>query len=338
MQAAIYGVKAEKLSAQEVSFFRAVQPFGFILFARNLKSKTGILRLTTALRDCVDHVPVIFVDQEGGRVQRLTPRLCRSWPAASFYGDLYQKNPDRACEAVALGHRLMAFELKKLGINGNCVPLLDLPRPGADPIISDRVFSANPEQAIRMAKACMAACLAQGLMPVVKHLPGHGRAQVDSHLELPIVDTPLAELRATDFEIFRHFADAPLGMTAHIVYSSVDEDQPSTHSVKVIEEIIRGYIGFEGLLMSDDISMQALTGTISECCNRAYQAGCDMVLHCNGDFEEMQQVAANAPNFHSSQLQRVQAVLESVEKKPKYEAFETMLANWLELTGQNSLV
>ncbi|MGF1502258.1 MAG: beta-N-acetylhexosaminidase [Paracoccaceae bacterium] len=296
-RALILAPEGGALTADERAFFRDADPWGFILFRRNVSRPDALRRLTGELRAAVGRAAAVFVDQEGGRVARLGPPHWRSWrPVAE---DIARAgDPAEAAEAVRLRYRLIAHDLTSAGIDGNCVPVLDLPVPGADPIIGDRALGTDPATVSRLGRAAADALLAGGVLPVAKHLPGHGRAPVDSHLALPVVDAPRATLAATDFVPFRALADLPLGMTAHVVYAALD-DRPATLSKPVID-IIRGEIGFDGLLMTDDLSMAALEGPMGARAEAALAAGCDVILHCNGNRGEMEAIAAAAPDLSGS--------------------------------------
>ncbi len=293
--AAIFGCAGFSLSDAERAFFGETNPLGFILFARNILNEDQVRQLTTELRDAVGgRFAPIFIDQEGGRVQRLKPPQWRAAPPAAEFGRLHGRNPEMARRAVYLNTRLIGAELANLGIDADCIPVLDVRYHTGSDIIGDRAFSVDPAAVADLGGIMASALLEGGLLPVAKHLPGHGRASVDSHEELPIVDTPHATLDATDFLPIRANADCPLGMTAHIVYKDIDPEQPATFSYKVIEDVIRGDQGFGGLLMTDDLSMKALTGDFESRASRAREAGCDIALHCNGDLAEMQAVAKGA--------------------------------------------
>ena len=306
--AIIFGCEGTVLNDWERDFFADANPFGFILFKRNCESPEQLRHLTYDLREAIGREDApILADQEGGRVTRLKPPHWRAAPAPGRLGALMEEEPAKADEAVKLNTALLAAELRDVGLNVNCIPTLDLALPGAHDVIGDRAFAAEPETAARLGKVCIDTCLASGIMPVVKHIPGHGRAMVDSHLSLPVVDTTVEELQATDFEPFRLLANAPWAMTAHVVYTTVDADRPATQSPKVVEEIIRTYIGFDGLLLSDDLSMEALEGNLGQRAAAAMAAGCDIALHCNGKSEEMQAVAANAPKMSEKARARAAA-------------------------------
>lgn len=291
-RAVILGCSGEALSGFERGFFRAADPVGFILFRRNCRDPDQVRGLVGALRDCIgrDDAPVL-IDQEGGRVARLKPPYWRSYPAAARLASL----PDPSAEtAVRLAARLIADDLAGLGITVDCLPVLDLPVSGADPIIGDRAYGSDPSRVARLARAACAGLLEGAVLPVIKHMPGHGRARVDSHYACPRVETDRDELARTDFAPFRALADMPWAMTAHIVYAGFDATMPATLSHRVVAEIIRGQIGFDGVLVSDDLSMQALGGALGERARRALAAGCDLVLHCTGDPGEMEEIAAAA--------------------------------------------
>jgi beta-N-acetylhexosaminidase len=306
--ACILGCAGTALTADERAFFRELRPWGFILFARNVGDADQLRALTDSLREAADdEAALVFVDQEGGRVQRLKPPLALKRRPAALYGALYDHAPETALEAVRLNHRLIAGELTALGFDADCAPCVDLHVPGAHDIIGDRAFGREAAKVAALGRAAVDGLLDGGVAPVIKHIPGHGRAGADSHHALPVVDTPLDVLEATDFAPFRALADAPMAMTAHVVYSAIDPDQCATLSHRVIGQVIRGHIGFDGLLMSDDLSMKALDGSFEARTQRALDAGCDLVLHCNGDMAEMQAVADAAPSLEGRALERAEA-------------------------------
>jgi beta-N-acetylhexosaminidase len=292
-RAVVFGCAGPSLSEAERRLFRDSDPLGFILFARNVDTPGRLRRLVAELRDCVGRADApVLIDQEGGRVARLRPP---QWPAAvpaGCFGELYRRDTAAALEAVWLNARLIAAELRDLGITVNCAPVLDLPVEGAHGVIGDRAYSRDPAAVARLGRAFCEGLLAGGVLPVIKHVPGHGRATVDSHRRLPVVEAPLAELQALDFAPFRALADMPWAMTAHIVYAAVDATAPATLSARVIDAVIRGAIGFDGVLVSDDLAMQALSGSPAGRAARALAAGCDVALHCTGVLREMQSVAA----------------------------------------------
>ena len=307
---AIYGCTGPELLPAERDFFRAVKPWGFILFARNVESPQQIRKLTATLCATVeDNSTPILIDQEGGRVARLKPPHWHERPAAARFGGLYAASQETAQEAVYLNARLIAHDLSQLGINVDCLPVLDVPVSEADPIVGDRAFGSDPSLIINLGRAQIEGLMEGGVLPVMKHIPGHGRATADSHLALPHVDTEAEELSATDFVPFRSLNHCPMAMTAHVVYRAIDPQRPATTSPKVIRDIIRGEIGFDGLLMSDDLSMNALSGGLSARAKAALFAGCDVVLHCNGKMDEMKDVAEEAGTLEGQALKRAQQAL-----------------------------
>jgi beta-N-acetylhexosaminidase len=291
--AAILGCSGLALSQDERAFFRDARPWGFILFKRNIDTPDQVRALVAELRACVGRPDApVLIDQEGGRVQRLGPPHWRRYPPGRAYGDLGANDPLVRREVVRLGARLLAHDLAALGINVDCVPVLDVPSPGAHDIIGDRAYGETPQAVAELGRAAAEGLIAGGVLPVIKHIPGHGRAHADSHLSLPVVEASLAELDAIDFAPFKGLSDMPMAMTAHVVYTAIDRRRPATTSSKAIREVIRGAIGFGGLLMSDDLSMKALSGDFAERARASLAAGCDVVLHCNGDMAEMRAVMA----------------------------------------------
>jgi beta-N-acetylhexosaminidase len=284
------GCAGTKLSEQEKLFFAESNPFGFILFGRNVESAEQLRTLTAALRDCVSRDAPILIDQEGGRVRRLRPPHWREAPPMRPFGDWHRSQPVEAEQALRLNIHLMADELRGLGIDVDCAPVMDVPVDGAHDIISDRAFSVDPQQVGALGKVVCDSFLERGIYPVIKHIPGHGRATEDSHLDLPLVHDSFEALSKADFLPFLAVKDAPFAMTAHIVYAALDDSRPATLSPLVIRQVIRGHIGFDGLLMTDDLSMKALKGDFTELAKQSLLAGCDLVLHCNGDMDEMQAV------------------------------------------------
>jgi beta-N-acetylhexosaminidase len=310
---AIYGCAGTTLSATERDFFRNVRPWGFILFARNISEPAQVRALVQELRDTVgDGQAPVLIDQEGGRVARLKPPHWRERPPAARFGALYETNPEAAREATYLNARLIAHDLSTLGINVDCLPVLDVPVAGAHDIIGDRAFAHSPATIIALGKAQIEGLTDGGVLPVMKHIPGHGRAGADSHLALPRVTATQAELSASDFVTFRSLNLCPIAMTAHVVYESIDPQRPATTSPKVVRDVIRGEIGFEGLLMSDDLSMKALDGPLSVRTKAALFAGCDLVLHCNGDMEEMREVASEVKELEGLALARSERALAQI--------------------------
>lgn len=308
--AAIYGCQGPELASVEREFFRDVRPFGFILFARNVENPPQLAALCRQLRDSIgDDSAPIFIDQEGGRVQRLKPPHWQNRPAARRFGELFDRDPERGREAAYLCARLIAHDLRSVGVTVNCAPVLDVPVKGAHDIIGDRAYSLDPTTVIELGRVTIEGYLDGGVLPVIKHVPGHGRAIADSHLTLSRVSTPASELSAHDFVTFRSLNQAPMAMTAHVVYEAIDSRRPATTSPKVIRTIIRGEIGFEGLLLTDDLSMSALEGPLGARAKAALFAGCDIALHCNGKLDEMTDVAREAKELAGEALSRADAAL-----------------------------
>jgi beta-N-acetylhexosaminidase len=309
VRAFICGISGTGISSDEAAFLRDTDPFGLIVFKRNVENPAQVAALTASFRDLVGRDAPVLVDQEGGRVQRLGPPHWPAYPPGAAYAALYQRDPEAGLEAVRLGGRLIAEDLRAVGIDVDCLPVADLPVAGADAVIGDRAFGTTPAQVSALAGAQADGLMAGGVLPVLKHLPGHGRATADSHLRLPVVDTDRATLDKTDFAAFRPLSSLPLGMTAHVVFSAIDPVQPATTSAIMIGDVIRGSIGFDGLLMSDDVSMGALSGTLAERSRAAIAAGCDLVLHCNGRMDEMAEVAAASPLLVGEALRRAERAL-----------------------------
>jgi beta-N-acetylhexosaminidase len=285
----IFGCSGTRLSEREQDFFRDANPLGFILFQRNCETPDQVRALIASLREAVGRAEApVLIDQEGGRVARLKPPQWPAYPPAAALAGL---GGERAREAVRLGARLIADDLAALGITVDCLPVLDVPVPGSDAVIGDRAYGDAPEPVTTLGRAACEGLLAGGVLPVLKHIPGHGRGMVDSHQALPRVDDLRTTLEALDFAPFRALADMPLAMTAHIVYTAFDAERPATLSRRVIDEAIRASIGFDGLLLTDDLSMRALGGSFAGRAVGALEAGCDVVLHCNGDMAEMTEVA-----------------------------------------------
>ncbi|MGE5546353.1 MAG: beta-N-acetylhexosaminidase [Solirubrobacterales bacterium] len=291
--AAIFGCAGHVLTDAERAFFTRVNPLGFILFARNVDTPDQVRALVADLRASVGRADApVLIDQEGGRVQRLRPPHWRKAPPGEPFANLAGRDLAAAKEALRLNFRLIGRELADLGIDVDCAPVLDVPIAGAHDVIGDRAYGRTPDRVAELGRAVCEGLLDEGVLPIVKHIPGHGRAMVDSHLALPVVEASRAELEAQDFPPFRALNDAPWAMTAHVVYKAIDPSAPATTSAKVIGEIIRGVIGFEGVLVSDDLSMKALGGSFEDRTRAALDAGCDVVLHCNGDMGEMQAIAS----------------------------------------------
>jgi beta-N-acetylhexosaminidase len=286
MQTTIYGFSGTKLTDDEIAFFKEANAFGYILFNRNCKNPQQLQALTDSLRALSGREDLpILIDQEGGRVVRMNPPEWTALPAAECFNHCRD-----SARAHYLQGRIIANQLQDCGITVNCTPLADIPLTGAHDIIGDRAFGHTAEEVATNARAHAQGLMAGGIYPVLKHIPGHGRAMVDSHEELPVVDASLETLRATDFAPFKALNDLPFGMTAHIIYNALHDEQIATQSPTVIQ-MIREEIGFDGLLMSDDLSMKAMKGSFTERATLTLQAGCDLLLHCNGQMEEMEAVA-----------------------------------------------
>jgi beta-N-acetylhexosaminidase len=311
-KAFITGLSGTVLSAAERDFIRAERPWGFILFRRNIETPAQVAALTADVRQVLaDGDAPILVDQEGGKVQRFRPPNWPLYPAGAAFGQLYRLDPPLGLKAARLSARLIADDLAPVGVTVDCLPLADVPIAGADDVIGDRAYGNDPKTVSAIARAVTEGLEEGGILPILKHIPGHGRAMADSHLRLPVVDTPKDELESIDFAAFRPLADLPMAMTAHVVFSAYDAAQPATTSATMIERVIRGLIGFQGLLMSDDVGMNALAGSIAERTRALLAAGCDMVLACSGEADEMHQVAGETPELSGKALQRAKAALAS---------------------------
>ncbi|WP_421859485.1 beta-N-acetylhexosaminidase [Oceanicaulis sp.] len=320
VSAALYGLDGETLTPDEKAFFRDSDPWGFILFARNVDTPKQVRRLTGALREAVGREAPVFIDQEGGRVQRLRPPHWRAAPPARIFGALYDREPELALEAVRLNHQLLGAELIALGIDVDFAPCADLSVPGAHDVIGDRAFHTDPEPIAQMSTAALDGLLDQGVLGVIKHLPGHGRAAADSHLELPVVTTDAETLSTRDFAAFKGIEGALMAMTAHVVYAAIDSEHTATQSRDVVDGVIRGAIGFNGLLMTDDLSMQALEGSLKQRGERALAAGCELLMHCNGKMAEMVEVAHAAPTLGGQAAERAATALEARHKPNVFDA------------------
>jgi beta-N-acetylhexosaminidase len=316
-KAFICGVSGLQVTQEERDFLHAEQPWGFILFRWNVRDRAQAAALVADLRSTVGRPDApILIDQEGGRVQRLRPPEWPAYPSGATFGQLYDTATEQGLRAAWLSARLIADDLSELGITVDCLPLADVPVAGADDVIGDRAYGHEPAKVAAIARAVVDGLEAGGVLPILKHIPGHGRATADSHLKLPIVDTPLADLERTDFAAFRPLKALPMAMTAHVVFTALDRAQPATTSATIIADVIRGSIGFQGLLMSDDVSMNALQGTLAERTRASVAAGCDMILHCNSKPDEMRQVAANTPLLAGEALVRADAAL-ATRKAPQ---------------------
>ena len=331
-RAFITGLKGTAITAEERAFLREASPVGLILFKRNIVDPLQLKELIEQFRAIRGPGAAVFIDQEGGRVQRLGPPHWPAYPAGAVYAELYRHEPARGLRAAWLGARLMAADLAAVGITVDCLPLADVPVAGADQVIGDRAYGDTAHQVAAIAAAVAAGLEAGGVLPVIKHMPGHGRATADSHRRLPVVTADRRTLEATDFAAFVPLAGAPFGMTAHVVFTALDPGLPATTSSIMIGQVIRGFIGFSGALMSDDVSMGALSGPIGERVRQSLAAGCDLILHCNGEFTEMQEVAANCPELGGAALQRTARALAS-RRPPETIDIEAARAEFTQLVS-----
>lgn len=334
--ALIVGVAGTKLSRDEAAFLADASPAGFILFARNLADHAQIRALIADVRGAVGADDLlVLIDQEGGRVQRLRPPLGRALPPAAAYGTLYARDHAAAVMAAFEATRLLASDLTELGINTDCAPVLDVPVAGAHDIIGDRAYGRSVKQVVALAKAVGEGFIAGGVVPVIKHIPGHGRATADSHLALPVVTESRAELAATDFAPFKALSHLPAAMTAHVVFRDIDAGAPASTSSIVTREIIRGDIGFDGLLMSDDLTMKALSGPMRARAEAVIAAGSDLALHCIGDLSEMRQAAAGAGRLQGRARQRFETAVNITKATRPFDsaAAEAQLARVLAIAA-----
>jgi beta-N-acetylhexosaminidase len=308
MKAAIFGCAGTVLSAHERAFFRDADPLGFILFARNVETPEQARRLTEDLRSSVARAEApVLIDQEGGRVARLKPPHWRKAPPGRVLGELYARNPEAGLEAARLNARLLALDVASIGCDVDCLPVLDIALPDTHSVIGDRAYAAQPEAVAAIGRAAAEGLMAEGVMPVIKHIPGHGRATVDSHHSLPKVAVSRDTLERTDFVPFKLLADLPWAMTAHVLYEAIDPEAALTVSARGVSDVVRGHVGFDGLLLSDDLSMQALGGTLGERAARSLAAGCDIALHCNGQRAEMVEVAGRTAAMTRDAVRRFEA-------------------------------
>ena len=308
-RAFVCGCSGPVLTRDEERFLEDAAPWGLVLFSRNVEDPDQVGALIAEFRAAVGWAAPVLIDQEGGRVQRLRPPHWRRYPPPARFGTLHAIDEEAAEEAARLNARLIGRDLTRLGITFDCLPLLDLRLPQTHAVIGDRAYHSDPRRVAALGRATCEGLVAAGIVPVVKHIPGHGRATADSHLELPVVVADAETLRAEDFEPFRRLADMPVAMSAHIVYKAFDPQRPASLSAAIIGKVIRGEIGFDGLLMSDDLSMGALTGTMRARADTLFAAGCDMALHCNGRLDEMAAVAEAAPVLADQAARRAAAAL-----------------------------
>lgn len=330
--ALIAGLSGTVLTGEERAFYRDVRPAGMILFTRNCRDLAQVAALVAETRAAVGAQDfLVLIDQEGGRVQRLRGELGRALPPARNYGAMYAIDPERAKMAAYLIARLTAQDLRALGIDTNCAPVLDVPVPGAHDIIGDRAYGTDTASVIALGREVMAGYADGGVVPVIKHIPGHGRAGADSHLALPVVETGHDELSRSDFLTFRALSDAPAAMTAHVVFSAIDPEKPASTSKRVTDEVIRGEIGFSGLLMSDDLSMHALSGPMRQRAQEVLEAGCDVALHCNGDMAEMAAAAEGCGALQGRAADRFARAVRVTRRQSDFDAQEAveMLAEML---------
>ncbi len=322
------------LTADEAAIFKDLDPFGFILFARNCQSPSQLKRLTDEMKKAVGREDVpIFIDQEGGRVCRLNPEYWRKPPSGEALLTLFRKDSEMGLVAAKINARLMADELRSLGISVNCYPLLDLYFSGADKVIGDRSYGENGDIVAKLGEAACEGLLSGGVLPVIKHIPGHGRATVDSHIDLPLVETSRDILSRTDFGPFKALNHMPLAMTAHVVYSAIDAINPATLSEKVIRQVIREEIGFKGVLISDDVNMKALSGNPSANAKQALRAGCDLILHCNAPLTERREVLEALYDVNVASENWIADMFKSRDEISEVDADE--LLKWLEKVLKN---
>lgn len=315
MLAASFGVRQPAMDDALRGFARAARPWSFILFREACVSRAQVAKLCADLREAAGHDAIIYIDQEGGRVARLKAPEWPLFPPAARYGDLYAEDAAIGLEATKLGHRLIAHELKQMGVDADFAPVLDVPADGADPIIGNRAFSQDASVIAALGRAALDGLREGGVLGCIKHIPGHGRADADSHLALPRVSVGHNQLGA-DWAPFRALNDSEVAMTAHIVYAAIDPDRPATHSPVLIEKVIRGEIGFDGLLASDDLDMKALSGTPQEKAKKAFAAGCDLVLQCSGVVSDMEAVAEGCPTLAGRALERAERAARVAKAKP----------------------
>lgn len=315
-KAFISGCKGHSLLSEERSFFEGERPWGFILFGRNIGDEQQISDLVAALRDSIGNPAApVLIDQEGGRVQRIRPPLVQQYPNGAAIGEIYRRDAEGGLRAAWLMGRLHAFDLMRFGITVDCLPVLDVPVPGSHDVIGNRAYGHDPESVTAIGRAMAEGLKSGGMLPVMKHMPGHGRTFVDSHHNLPVVSEEFEVLAKSDFLPFIAMKDELMAMSAHMVFTAIDPDNPATTSAKVVREIIRGHIGFDGLLMSDDVSMNALAGDMTTRARNIIDAGLDLVLHCHGIMDEMKAVADVVPVLAGEALRRARAA-EAAFRKP----------------------
>jgi beta-N-acetylhexosaminidase len=314
-RAFIAGCLGTSLTPEERAFFRDAKPWSFILFRRNTQSPEQVAALTADMRETVGWQAPVLIDQEGGRVQRMGPPVWPKYPPARAFLAINDRIRQR--EIVRLSARLMAHDLKAVGIDVDCLPVLDVPVAGSHDVIGDRAYAHEPDRVAQLGRAAAEGLIAGGVLPVIKHMPGHGRAKADSHHDLPVVEASLDELRAHDFRPFRHLADMPMAMTAHVVFTALDAKRPATISKTIVRDIMRGELGFDGLIMTDDISMKALSGGFAQKARAAIRAGVDVVLHCHGIMDEMVAIAGAVPEMTGARARRAAMALARIRHEPE---------------------
>lgn len=329
--AVTFGCEGPELSDAEFRLFREADPVGFVVFRRNCKDPAQLLRLTDRMREAVGRSAPVLVDQEGGRVQRLRPPIWAKDPSARTIGDLYRRNPERGLASVELLARSIASDLLACGVDVNAVPVVDVGHPFTHDVIGDRAYGEDVDQVIALGRAMADAMLRAGVQPIMKHIPGHGRTLCDSHQDLPRVTVGLDVLTSVDFVPFKALADLPWAMTAHIVFDALDPDRPATQSPIVINDVVRGTLDFQGVLVSDDLSMEALDGTIDQRALSSLSAGCDIALHCNGKLDEMETLAATVPPLTQDASVRLARAAQSVGLPDDLDPVDArrQVADWL---------
>ncbi|PJI90157.1 beta-N-acetylhexosaminidase [Sphingomonas koreensis] len=329
MKPVIFGLSGTEITAEERAFFRDADPLGYILFKRNCETRAQMLALTDSLRDLSGRADVpILIDQEGGRVARMQPPEWPAFPAGPVFDRLYDLAPSSAIEAARANGQALALMLAEVGVNVNCAPLLDVRQPETTPAVGERTFGSDPMQVAALGRAMLDGMARGGVVGVVKHMPGHGRGVVDSHYELPVVKASDAELER-DIEPFRTLANAPMGMTCHVVFEAWDAERPATLSPTVIADVIRGRIGFDGLLMTDDIDMKALSGTAGEKAAAAIAAGCDVALDCWARMDEMVEISGRLGDASAATLARLERAMASI--RPEEAPMDALIAKRDEL-------
>tara|TARA_Y100001934_G_scaffold128390_1_gene155910 strand:+ start:434 stop:1480 length:1047 start_codon:yes stop_codon:yes gene_type:complete len=335
----IFGCIGTELTLAEIDLFQDCKPFGLILFEHNCNNPTQLSELISQFRETVGirNAPVL-IDQEGGRVARMKPPHWRLPPAAGVFSKIFERDKDIALRAAYLNARLIGKELSNVKISVNCLPVLDLPALGSHDVIGDRALGRDVKTISLLGEILCRGLMEEGVSPIIKHIPGHGRARVDSHKELPLVDASLEELKSTDFIPFKNLCHLPWAMTAHVVYSAIDDNRAATISPIVINEVVRSQIGFNGLVLSDDIGMEALSGNKGDRAQNILEAGCDLVLECSGKIEDMVEVASALPSMKEETTDRAERaendrikfiVNDGLSKQEAMREFDQILTNFL---------